>query len=432
MEGIYRIPGSTKRINILKETFDKHEKVNLDDYKMDKAAITSAIKRYFSDLPEPIMTFGLYPKFLKEQRKLKKIKNLEIESLPERIRKIKEIIHQLPKEHYSVLKFFMNHLRLVHKHRDETKMDVKALAVVFGPTIFKAKDGLQTRFFTDIPILSGVIRTMIKHYFYIFEEGEFDERNEDEDFLLGLKTEVDLENEEEEENQEQKEFLQKQNSFFERRRRKKIEVENRESYLDLGELEWKKIEDMVNEDWKPIQIDLTQSKQSRPITSWRNTMIFTQHKVEYIEMLEEIKKDEETKIEKFRNVDELNLDELKLEKSKLKKKLSKDRDFDTMQKYKIIKRKIIEYEIQCICPKSASSIRKINLKDISENLKNNQDYIQLRKKKKEIKKKIVQIMNDFYCKNGRKMTKRDSESKEDIFVLYQNVKQQLNTYETQK
>lgn len=426
MDGIYRISGSHRQMGLVQTAFDSGENVNLDQFEMDKAVVTGVIKRYFAMLPEPIMTYELYPKFMYAQR---------ISSIPERIRNIKELLCSLPKEHYVVLKFLIKHLCLVQKQKEQTKMGIINLAIVFGPTLFRSKDNSPTRMLTDSPILSGVVASMMKHFDYIFENAELDERNESEDFILKITSDMDVEQEMNvNENllslqQEEEMFAKKQNSFFDKRRRKiKEKIEEKEEE-DVENLESKILEEIVSQEWKPISIDLSQSILSKPIKSWRNTQLVNELKVEYIEPIIE-KVDEMNLVN--RSIDDWTYEELRQEKSKLKRKLKVEKDVETLEKYKIIKKKLKERPIHCIVPHSCILTRKSKLEDIPEHLKNNLEYLQLKKEKKNVQKRLYQLNNEFYSRNGRKMSVKDRDSCKDLYILYEKIKQKIFDLENKK
>lgn len=421
MDGIYRISGSHRQMGEIQSAFDRGEEVDLNKYEMDKAVITGVIKRYFAMLPEPIMTYDLYVKFMNAQKMTK---------IPERIRNIKDLFKNLPQEHYIVLKFLIKHLCLVQKQKEETKMGIINLAIVFGPTLFRSKDNSPTRMLTDSPILAGTVASMMKHYEYLFEDGELDERNEDEDFILKIKSDVDIDIEENiiQETEEQI-FAKKQNSFFDKRRRKIIkEIVDEKLEQGLENLESKILEEIISQEWKPITINLNESLYSKPLKSWRNT----NHpnldtKIEYYKPKDE--KIEDIYLNKERKLDDYTYEELRSEKSNLKRKLKIEKDSETLERYKLIKKKLKERPIHCIVPHSCNLVRKSKIDEIPEELKNNQEYLILRKKKKEIQKKLYQKNNEFYSRNGRKMSLKDRETFKELYSSYENLKQKIYEFE---
>ena len=60
-EGIYRISGVKSKIQALKECYNRGTPVYLHDYEPN--VIASLLKLYLRELPEPVLTTELMPKF---------------------------------------------------------------------------------------------------------------------------------------------------------------------------------------------------------------------------------------------------------------------------------------------------------------------------------------------------------------------------------
>ncbi|GBM17397.1 Rho GTPase-activating protein 26 [Araneus ventricosus] len=104
-EGLYRLVGVSSKVNKLAQmALDrrKTEKVNLDDTdEWEIKTITSALKNYFRNLPEPLMTFRLHSAFINAAK---------LDNMDERIEEIKSLVHKLPKPNYSMLQILIAHL----------------------------------------------------------------------------------------------------------------------------------------------------------------------------------------------------------------------------------------------------------------------------------------------------------------------------------
>ncbi|GIY05684.1 rho GTPase-activating protein 26 [Caerostris extrusa] len=104
-EGLYRLVGVSSKVNKLAQmALDrrKTEKVNLDDTdEWEIKTITSALKNYFRNLPEPLMTFRLHSAFINAAK---------LDNMDERIDEIKSLVHKLPKPNYSMLQILIAHL----------------------------------------------------------------------------------------------------------------------------------------------------------------------------------------------------------------------------------------------------------------------------------------------------------------------------------
>lgn len=103
-KGIYRLSGTTSKVQRLKAKFDTDwASVDLmnDEAISDINIVAGCLKLWFRELPEPLMTWDLYPGFIEAA----KIEN-------DRLRHIRmhERVNELPDANYSTLKFLMGHL----------------------------------------------------------------------------------------------------------------------------------------------------------------------------------------------------------------------------------------------------------------------------------------------------------------------------------
>jgi hypothetical protein len=64
-EGIYRKSGGAAQMRLIQQAFDRGD-VNLadEDTYNDICAVTSVLKTYFRDLPDPLLTYDLYPRWI--------------------------------------------------------------------------------------------------------------------------------------------------------------------------------------------------------------------------------------------------------------------------------------------------------------------------------------------------------------------------------
>ena len=57
-----------------------------------------------------------------------------------RMLSLKRNLHDLPSHHFDTFHYLAEHLHKVQLHSDKNKMDVRNLAIVFGPTLVRPKD----------------------------------------------------------------------------------------------------------------------------------------------------------------------------------------------------------------------------------------------------------------------------------------------------
>lgn len=121
-EGLYRVPGSTETIKLLKHEFDCYgdvliETMNAPDREIQVADVASLFKLFLRELPSPIITNET-------------VKELE--------RDIGDLSHvrttlstRMPPYEFYLLSLLCDHLCRVNAKAEQNKMDINNLAIVF-------------------------------------------------------------------------------------------------------------------------------------------------------------------------------------------------------------------------------------------------------------------------------------------------------------
>ncbi|WVO15490.1 hypothetical protein L204_103148 [Cryptococcus depauperatus] len=164
--GVYRLSGTTSRVQALKAALDKDvDAVDImsDDWSADINVVCGVLKLWFRELPEPLLTFGLYHGFIEAAR----YEN-------DRLRHIRlhEQVNELPDPNYATLKYFMGHLDKIRKRESVNHMSVSNLSIVFGPTLLGAppvEGGLNLE---HMSYQCKAIETILDKYHEIFVEEE--------------------------------------------------------------------------------------------------------------------------------------------------------------------------------------------------------------------------------------------------------------------
>ncbi|KAL0074039.1 hypothetical protein F4703DRAFT_1745469 [Phycomyces blakesleeanus] len=132
-EGIYRKSGGAGQMRLIMQAFEQNDVPNLLDEERwnDICAVTSVLKQYFRELPNPLFTFDGHTKFMEA---------IMLSDAAEQIKMFGKAIQSLPIEHYNTLKCLMLHLSNVRKRSSENLMTSKNLAVIFGPTLMRHED----------------------------------------------------------------------------------------------------------------------------------------------------------------------------------------------------------------------------------------------------------------------------------------------------
>ncbi|XP_071176710.1 uncharacterized protein [Mytilus edulis] len=131
VDGIYRLSGITSNIQKLRLAFDEDRVPDLraDIYLQDIHSISSLLKMYFRELPNPLLTYQLYDKFAEAVR-----------DEDNKLWKIHDVVQQLPPPHYRTLEYLMRHLAKVSTNGSDTGMHSKNLAIVWAPNLLRSKE----------------------------------------------------------------------------------------------------------------------------------------------------------------------------------------------------------------------------------------------------------------------------------------------------
>ncbi|KAK8727467.1 hypothetical protein OTU49_009570 [Cherax quadricarinatus] len=161
-QGLYRLVGvSSKVTKLLQLGLDrrKAERLMLDDTaEWEVKTITSAIKQYFRNLPEPLMTYKLHSAFIAAAKQ---------DQLFRRVNDIHGLVHKLPKTNFTVLKLLIQHLVNVANKSEKNLMTVSNLGVCFGPTLLRPEEETVAAIM-DIKFCNIVVEILIEHFEKIF------------------------------------------------------------------------------------------------------------------------------------------------------------------------------------------------------------------------------------------------------------------------
>lgn len=148
VEGIYRLSGNSDKITKWKHAFDEGP-ATLDKSE-DIHTYTGLLKLYLRELPEPLLTFGLYDSLLRGQD-------------------ITGLLRTLPVNHLGLLQHLVRHLNKVSQYAGQTHMGSDNLAIVFGPTIMRRPDSddqmVMIQSLADTPMVLSLISRLISNPF---------------------------------------------------------------------------------------------------------------------------------------------------------------------------------------------------------------------------------------------------------------------------
>lgn len=133
-EGIFRISGNHKVVESLKASFDKDGEADLEQVG-DVMAVAGLLKLFLRELPEPLIPQNMTADFIEIHKAHKNNHSGLME--------MKSLIEKLPASSYQLLKYLCKFLVRVSMNEENNKMSCNALAIVFGPNVFRCKDDIE-------------------------------------------------------------------------------------------------------------------------------------------------------------------------------------------------------------------------------------------------------------------------------------------------
>ena len=156
-QGIYRISGSAVDIRQAKEAFNDNE-FEVDFNELNEPHVVSGVlKLFLRELPEPLFTFPAYQKFINSQKS---------GSDEEKQQKARDVLATLPDINQRCIRFLFAHLKRVVEQQDVNKMVAGNVAIVFGPTCLRKKDGgdggaFDTSVLTDMKHVQSTVTSLL-------------------------------------------------------------------------------------------------------------------------------------------------------------------------------------------------------------------------------------------------------------------------------
>ncbi|XP_032814156.2 rho GTPase-activating protein 8-like isoform X2 [Petromyzon marinus] len=123
-EGIFRRSASTQALRETQERYNRGQPVDFQALG-DVHLAAVILKTFLRELPEPLLTFSLFPYIVSVQ-------GLEKDA---RGAAVVEMVKKLPEENRAVLHHLLDFLKLVEQHSGVNKMSGENLAIVFGPNL---------------------------------------------------------------------------------------------------------------------------------------------------------------------------------------------------------------------------------------------------------------------------------------------------------
>ncbi|KAJ1976188.1 hypothetical protein H4R34_004075 [Dimargaris verticillata] len=158
--GLYRIPGSTTRVNKLRAVFDKGHDINLEDCETDPHSVAGLLKLYLRELPSAALTDELLPEF-------NAVANTPLDNDTDQYERdyhialnLAEIAKRLPDPNYYLFHWLCRHLARLDYYSDINKMNLSNLGLIFCPTL-RVKSYIFRAFITQSDVIFPLPRLPI-------------------------------------------------------------------------------------------------------------------------------------------------------------------------------------------------------------------------------------------------------------------------------
>lgn len=160
IEGIYRASGNSAQVQEIKRLFDTNsENVDLlhpTSNVNDIHSVASALKLYFRELPDPLLTRELHADFIKAAQEENDIKRRDA---------VHSAVNNLPDPNYTTLRFLAFHLYRVQEREAMNRMSIGNLGIVWGPTLMNT-DYTNV---SEMAIQGKVVETILYNAYVIFD-----------------------------------------------------------------------------------------------------------------------------------------------------------------------------------------------------------------------------------------------------------------------
>lgn len=153
--GIYRIPGNTAAISQLTEQVNRglDEQTLSDPRWEDVNVVSSLLKSFIRNLPEPILPLDTYNRFI-EADKLTGTKRLQ---------ELKGLLKRLPPHSYETLKHLIKHLHRVSQNCLVNLMEPRNVAIVFGPSLIRSANETLATAVKDMRHQCQIVEALVSH-----------------------------------------------------------------------------------------------------------------------------------------------------------------------------------------------------------------------------------------------------------------------------
>ena len=163
-EGLFRISPEKPVLDALVQKFDDGSPVDISSYSDSGHTMAGLLKRYFREMPEPLVPYDLYEAF---------VTAVTTEGHEDtKALRLQKIASLLSAPRYATLRALMEICCLVAHEQKVNKMGAENLAVVFAPTLFRPRGGDLEQQMRDTPRTTDCVMLFINHFDRIFPSDE--------------------------------------------------------------------------------------------------------------------------------------------------------------------------------------------------------------------------------------------------------------------
>ncbi|XP_040918792.1 rho GTPase-activating protein 17b isoform X2 [Toxotes jaculatrix] len=161
-EGLFRIAAGASKLKKLKAALDCSTS-QLEEFYSDPHAVAGALKSYLRELPEPLMTFGLYDEWIQASN---------VSDPDKRLQALWVTCDRLPKTHKANLRYLVKFLAKLAQDSEINKMTPSNIAIVLGPNLLWAKtEGTLAEMAAATSVhVVAIIEPIIQHADWFFPE----------------------------------------------------------------------------------------------------------------------------------------------------------------------------------------------------------------------------------------------------------------------
>ncbi|XP_077549411.1 rho GTPase-activating protein 45-like [Haemaphysalis longicornis] len=180
VRGLYRVSGVKSKVERLCQCFENGARfVDLSD--SPPHVVANVLKLYLRQLPEPLLTYRLYPHFIALAKEHPGggggggTQHSEEEEEEEAVvvAALRSLVAQLPALHARTLAALLRHLAKVAAHSHLNQMPAGNLAIVFGPTLLRTSEGSASlSSLVDTVHQTRIVELLIAHVDSVFPPEE--------------------------------------------------------------------------------------------------------------------------------------------------------------------------------------------------------------------------------------------------------------------